>query len=174
MREKVIGTLKAIVVVFIVFLIAWLYSADFGENKDIKYGVTFSQKYASELNLNWRQVYASIYDELNVKDIRIVGHWDMIEKEIDNYDFVDLDYQIALAERNEAKVILAIGHRTPRWPECHWPEWSFKLSEDEWKVKVLDLLRAVVLRYKDNESVIAWQVENEPYLKVFGECPRMD
>ncbi len=174
MKNKIYNTLKAILVVFIVFFITWLYAADFGQDKDLRYGVTFSQKYASELNLNWQEVYVSIFDELRVKDLRLVAHWDLIEKEMDNYDFTDLDWQLQLAQKNEAQVILAIGHRTPRWPECHWPDWSYKLSEKEWQVKVLDLLQALVLRYKDNPSIIAWQVENEPYLKVFGECPRMD
>ena len=29
-------------------------------------------------------------------------------------------------------------------------------------------------RYKDNQAIKAWQVENEPFLKGFGECPKLD
>jgi len=36
------------------------------------------------------------------------------------------------------------------------------------------MLETVVERYKDNPDIIAWQVENEPLLDAFGECPPGD
>ena len=39
---------------------------------------------------------------------------------------------------------------------------------------MLELIEKIVLRYKGNESIIYWQVENEPFLVTFGECPWAD
>jgi hypothetical protein len=35
-------------------------------------------------------------------------------------------------------------------------------------------MKAVVERYKDRPEIVAWQVENEPLLDWFGECPQGD
>jgi hypothetical protein len=44
----------------------------------------------------------------------------------------------------------------------------------ERKQKTLDFIQKVVERYKDNDSIWAWQVENEPTLDSFGECDDAD
>ncbi len=169
--KKIISLIFTILVIWIVI---WLYQADFGHGKTIDYGVSFSQKYATEMNLNWQEVYLAILDELKVKKIRLAAHWDLIELQKDYYDFSDLDWQISQAQSHGAQVILAIGHRVPRWPECHWPDWSFTLTKEKRQEQVKKLLTKIVNRYKDNQIIAAWQVENEPYLKVFGECPKPD
>ncbi|MDD5295079.1 MAG: beta-galactosidase, partial [Patescibacteria group bacterium] len=69
---------------------------------------------------------------------------------------------------------LAVGGRLPRWPECHFPAWAENLSPDERDKKILDYIEQVVNRYKDNPNIIAWQVENEPFLSHFGDCPKLD
>jgi hypothetical protein len=38
---------------------------------------------------------------------------------------------------------------------------------------VLTFIGAVVNRYKGNSAVEIWQVENEPFLEFFGECPKI-
>jgi hypothetical protein len=42
------------------------------------------------------------------------------------------------------------------------------------QVNLLNSLRQVVNRYKDNPAVEYWQVENEPFLNTFGICPKLD
>jgi len=32
----------------------------------------------------------------------------------------------------------------------------------------------VVLKYQNEQNIIAWQVENEPFLSTFGICPKLD
>ena len=174
MLKKSVKLIKIIILIGIIILIVWLYQADFGKNKNVEYGVTFSQKYAEELNLDWQEVYGGILNDLNVKKIRLVAHWDLIEKVRGQYNFNDLDWAVNQAGLNQAQIILAIGHRVPRWPECHWPDWSFKLSKSEREQQIFNLLTAIVNRYKDSPTIIAWQVENEPFLKIFGECPKPD
>ena len=174
MIKRLKKRIELIIIIIIAIVLVWLYNADFGQDKFIDYGVTFSQKYAKELNLDWQEVFKATLDDLKVKKLRLVAHWDLIEPEDGYYDFSDLDWQISLAENRGAEVVLAIGHRVPRWPECHWPDWSFNLSKEERQEQVFKLLTKLVNRYKTSPAVVAWQVENEPFLKVFGECPKPD
>ena len=40
--------------------------------------------------------------------------------------------------------------------------------------KTLDYIAKVIERYKDNQQITAWQIENEPFLSHFGDCPKFD
>jgi len=138
--------------------------------ENIKWGVNFSQTQARDLGLDWKQAYLSILDDLKAKELKIATQWDILEPERDKYSFSDLDWQIKEAEKRNAKVILAIGMKTPRWPECHIPLWAENLSDESRQDKVLSLLKEIISRYKNENSIWAWQVENEPFFD-FGECP---
>jgi len=70
-------------------------------------------------------------------------------------------------------MIMVIGMKTGRWPECHIPEWAKGLSKEEQQERVLKLIREIVLRYKNSGVIWAWQVENEPFF-YFGKCPWKD
>lgn len=167
--------LKQIIVCLITALVVGglilLYRADFGKDQEINFGVTFSQKYASELNLDWRQVLLAILEDLKVKNFRLVAYWDILEPEEGKYEFIDLDWQINEVAKRGGKIILALGHRVPRWPECHWPAWIYRVSNEERQARALQLIEAIITRYRDHEAIIAWQIDNEPFLKTFGECP---
>lgn len=135
-------------------------------------GVTFSNRYAQNLGLDWKETYTAILEDLNVKKLRIPIYWDLVGKEKNQYDFSDIDWQLDKAQENGAEVILVIGQRVPRWPECFIPDW---ISGDEIRsAELLEFLEISVLRYKDNPAVKVWQVENEPFLPFFGECPEFD
>ncbi len=138
--------------------------------QDMIWGATFSQKYAEKLGLNWKKVFLAILDELQIKILRIPVYWDQIQPSQENFNFSDLDWMINEIQKREGKIILAIGRKLPRWPECHEPEWIQNKKEFEKREFILPMLRTVVERYKNNPSIIAWQVENEP-LFLFGECP---
>lgn len=165
-----LGTL-AVVLTTVVFLLS-----RGSPPERVTYGVTFSVPYAEEIGLEWKQVYTAMLDELKVRHLRIPVYWDRLEKVRGSYDWSDFDYQLHEAQKRDAKVILAIGRRVPRWPECHVPGWAKELAWDEQKGEVTSMLRAVVERYKDNEAVMTWQVENEPYLRMFadGTCGELD
>ncbi|MDP2648188.1 MAG: hypothetical protein Q8P35_03040, partial [Candidatus Yanofskybacteria bacterium] len=68
-----------------------------------------------------------------------------------------------------AQVILAVGQKVPRWPECHFPEWATELTETSRRQDFFLYLSAVIDRYKNHPALQYWQIENEPYLG-FGEC----
>lgn len=144
--------------------------------EEITYGMSFNTMYARELGLDWRATYDAFLDDLGVRHLRLAAHWPMVEPTRDTYDFTELDYQIARAEEANAEVILAIGRRLPRWPECHVPEWAQDLSWEEQKAEILEMMRAVVERYRDRDVITHWQVENEPYLEVFAQehCGELD
>ncbi len=137
-------------------------------SEPVQYGVTFSTIHATDIGLDWRAVYKATLDELNVRRIRIAAYWPQIEKERDVYSWDDLDFQIKEAEKRNAEVIVTIGRRLPRWPECHVPEWAKTLSWEEQKDEIREQVRAVVERYKNEQSVLMWQVENEPFLTAFA------
>jgi hypothetical protein len=120
--------------------------------ESITYGMSFNTPYANELGLNWQETYDAILDELEVRHLRLAAHWPMLEPTNDTFNFTELDYQISRAEEVGATVILAVGRRLPRWPECHIPSWARALDEAERNAELLSYLEAVVLRYQDSLS----------------------
>lgn len=138
------------------------------------FGVSFSLKYAQELDINAKACLEAALKELGVRRLRLMSYWDIHERERGKYDFKDLDWQFALAKKYGARVSLAIGLRQPRWPESHWPKWAKKLNEDEWQNALSDFIRQVVQRYKDHECLESWQLENEALLKTFGQNGNFD
>jgi len=133
------------------------------------YGVTFSVFYAEEFGLDWKKTYTALFEDLGIRNVRISAYWNDTEKLLNQYDFTKLDWQVDEAKRHGATIILAMGQKLPRWPECHVPEWAFKLSPDERKKALFGYITAVVNRYKDRDNITIWQVENEPFLP-FGDC----
>lgn len=168
--------LKKILLGFLVFLFIFVGYFSIGSAprvKEIAWGVNFSQKHAKLLGLDWKAAYTALLQNMGVKNLKVATYWDLIELKSGVYDFKDLDWQIREAENYDAKVILAIGMKTPRWPECHIPGWAENLSKEEQQERILFLLKEMVVRYGDRPSVLAWQVENEPFFS-FGECPWQD
>ncbi|MDP3997342.1 MAG: beta-galactosidase [Candidatus Andersenbacteria bacterium] len=137
------------------------------------FGASFDAQHAAGLGLDWRQSYLAVLDDLKVKRLRLDSYWSVIEPNEGKYDFIALDYQMDEAAKHGASVILTIGRKQPRWPECHVPSWAEKLPETEQQAAVLNMLSVVVARYKDSPALKMWQLENEPLLD-FGGCPPED
>ncbi|MFA6215148.1 MAG: hypothetical protein WC768_01095 [Patescibacteria group bacterium] len=167
---------KAFVILIFISLAAifWLslFLLDFSHRQKTIYGVTFSQKYANELGLDWQKTYLAILDDLKVKNLRLVAYWDQIEGSIDNFNFTDLDWQINQAASRGTAITLAVGRRVPRWPECHDPVWLKNLAPLAVSEHELNFVKTVIERYKGNSAIKFWQIENEPLLRWFGECPK--
>lgn len=138
-----------------------------------KYGVTFSTKYAKELGLDWKTSYLAVLDDLKIRKLRLPVYWDDVESERGRYDWSEVDWMLAEASKRGVDVILAVGLKTPRWPECHIPDWATKLEQSEQQDVVLNFLRNEIDHFKHSPSIRAWQVENEPLFQ-FGECPPPD
>ena len=159
----------------IFFFILFLLSRGLVYKKEhISYGVTFSKKQSIDLGLDWKENYLAILDDLGVKKLRLSAYWDDVEKENNIYTWEDLDWQINEAEKRGTEIILSIGMRLPRWPECHPPDWIKNKNQEEKNKETLEYIENTINRYKDRESIKVWQIENEPFLPHFGECPDLD
>jgi len=165
--------LLASVLLFLAVINGWifLFFLDYENGKPLTWGVTFSDKYARDLELDWRKAYLAILDDLRISDIRLIAYWDQIEETPDVFVYDDLDWQIAEANKRGVKIVLSVGRRAPRWPECHDPLWLRLLAPLAAREQQLDFIQRIIARYKDNPNITAWQIENEPLFVLFGECP---
>lgn len=168
--------LYSVLGVLLVLLFAVVLLAQKAKPEQITYGMSFNTMYARELGLDWRETYDAILDDLGVRHLRLAAHWPMVEPQQNIYNFEELDYQIRRAREVGATVILGVGRRLPRWPECHVPQWADRLSVEERNAAQLRYMQQVVERYKGNPAVVLWQVENEPFLEAFAfeHCGELD
>lgn len=165
-------------ILFWVFVIVGLLFGYFNlpgphPREDVQLGMTFSYRYAESLGLDWRETYLALLDDVGVKKMRLPVYWDLTEPVSRMYDWDALDWQVAEAQKRGVDIILTIGQRVPRWPECHIPAWALG-SDDKRKAALLHFMGKTVERYKNNSAVKMWQVENEPFLIFFGVCPPLD
>ena len=138
--------------------------------------MTFSAKYTRELKLNPKETLEAIFKDLGVKKIRLVAYWDEIQDQDGHLNYSDLDWQIQMAKKYHVDVILSVGKRVPRWPECHIPDWALQLDKPDQNEALLKFVRETLVRYKDEEVVKVWQIENEPFLSVYAKqyCGQFD
>lgn len=173
MFSKSIKAILCLLLIFVFAVFCYFFVGPSKEAEKITWGVNFSQKQARDFGLDWKEAYLALLDDLGAKDIKLATYWDLIEPREGEYSFEDLDWQISQAEEKGTKLILVIGTKTPRWPECHLPEWAKNLSKEELQEKILELLEKIVSQYRDSGAIKYWQVENEPFFP-FGECPKFD
>ena len=166
MGKFIVGFLALLL---IVLLGSVIFEKTYAFPSQVQFGITFSPKYARYLNLDWQKTYVELLDDLKVKNLRIPGYWDILEPEKGKYDFAETDFMLAEAGKRNARVILVLGVKQPRWPECHIPAWAKSLSTEERKKKILQFIQKTAERYDSHRAVWAWQVENEPFLPFFGE-----
>ena len=146
---------------------------------DLKYekdffGITYSKKFAEDLELDWKTTYLDILDDLNVRQVRIPVYWDQVEIEEGVFDFSDYDFLIEEGAKRDVDLVLNIGLRTARWPECHFPAWVDINYSEDWQKKTLKMLEESINHFKKYDSIKYWQLENEPLLNSFGICPKGD
>ncbi|MEK7561824.1 MAG: beta-galactosidase [Patescibacteria group bacterium] len=132
-------------------------------------GTTFVPDYARSYGLDPKETLEAIFSELGMRQVRLVSYWKAIEPTPGTYDFSELDWQFALANKYDVQVCLAIGLRQPRWPECHEPAWV-SFADKQWEPKLYQYMQAVVDRYKNNPALSTYELENEFFMSVFGEC----
>lgn len=172
---KITGT------VLIIIGVIWLGLVDYIHNipkeTNMQWGITFSQKFASQLEggsgpdvkAGWKRIYLDMLDDLGVKNLRLIAYWDIVEPKENAFDFSELDWQIGEAKKRGATIILALGRKTPRWPECNVPSWAGTEVTAAYEQNLFDYVKATVEHYKNDYSISTWQVENEPMFP-FGEC----
>lgn len=134
-------------------------------------GVSFSQVQAERFGSDWRENYLAIMDDLQFKNIRISAYWDRVEPKAGQYDFQETDWMIDEAGKRGVKITLVVGQKNIRYPECYYPDWVNSADTAKTSEQAIDMVKAVTQHYRDNSTVVAWQLENEFLLKSFGVCP---
>ncbi len=167
---------KIILIILAVVIIGLLVLSYRPTPEKVTYGMSFSKFRTDELRLPYEETFLAILDDLGVRHFRFSAHWPNTEPQNNQFNFKELDFQLEEAQKRDASVILAVGRRLPRWPECHIPGWAQEMSWDDQKVEILEYIEAVVTRYKDHPSITYWQVENEPFLSLFAyeHCGELD
>jgi len=140
------------------------------DQRPIVWGLTFSDKMSKGLGLDWQENFQAIMDELHPPKVRLVAYWDEIEPSKGAYDFNTTDWLMKEADQGHANIVLALGMKAPRWPECHIPDWAQLLGTEDREEALRTYMQAVVKHYRSYPGLAVWQVENEPYL-AFGNCP---
>jgi hypothetical protein len=105
--------------------------------------------------------------------VRLAAHWNRLEPARGAFDPSDLDWQIDAAERAGKQLILGLGAlKNFGYPEFFVPKHHLPTPLPEGKLvteeshpellaAALAFVARVVDRYRDHDSVIAWQVEHE-------------
>ncbi len=161
-----------VLVIFVPFILFYILKPV--PSKEITYGVTFSNKYSQQLGQNWKDAYLKIVDDLKVKNMRLIVYWDDVEQIKNRYNYSDISWQLDEAQKRNINVILAIGYKVPRYPECFAPVWWKQLSNKTQKENELyAYINETVTQLKKYSAIKMWQVENEPFWP-FGECEKAD
>lgn len=161
---------KAIIIILVIFTFI-LGDRHYAQAASIKIGTTFSQVQCEYLGLDWKEAYEKTLS-LGFDIIRLGAYWKRIEKREGSYDFSELDWQIEKAKERGIKILLTVGMKAPRWPEYFIPDWVLskvnlhsgrEVSDKAFlRQRALEFIRQVIMRYRIEDSIIAWQVENEP------------
>lgn len=165
--------IKKIIYIFFAAAIAYIAIDYSAPREKMSFGVTFSKPFAQFMGIDWKEAYLAAFTDLRIKKIRLSSYWNEVEPSPEVFQFDDLDWQIREAEKNNADIILVVGQKQPRWPECHIPDWAKNLPLQDRQDKLMNLIKTVVDRYKNEKNIVAWQVENEFFFH-FGECPEYD
>ncbi len=178
-NKSILNKILIVIIGIVFFVVLLMYSIGFwyiqsDKNTPANYGVSFIPDYAKSLGLDPRQTMDALIN-INVKEFRLVSYWSDIEPSQGTYNFTDLDWQFKKAEVAHAKIILTLGLRQPRWPECHAPKWvNTNAPSSEWINEIKNYESRVVERYKNSPSLYEYQLENEYFLKGFGKCTNFD
>lgn len=146
------------------------YAAGPSTNTPI-WGINFSSSHARDLGFEPDELFIEMLDELGVGHVRIPVYWDEVEPQQGQFEFTEMDELLDIAHSRDVKIILAIGRKLPRWPECHEPSWWDSLDGVKQTEAVLQKIRTTVSHFSPRENIIAWQLENEPFFEYGADCP---
>ena len=157
-------------VLFLIVAAVFFYFR-FQPTADHGWGLNFSPEQAEYFGFDSQKLFLTVLDDLRPERMRVTSFWETLEPLPGQFDFAVTDSILREAEKRGAAVILVLGHKQPRWPECHHPSWYDELPEQEKNAAVLSMLKAAVEHFRQFSSVAAWQVENEPFFPYGPDCP---
>lgn len=143
----------------------------------VRFGTTFSQLQCRYLGLDYRDAFRQICG-LGFDRVRLCAYWNEIEPRPHQFDFTVLDWLLEECDRRQIHVVLALGMKTPRWPEFHFPDWISQRHETGASSSPLDQcspalaeatlawLATVVQHLRPAPALAYWQIENEPFTRL--------
>lgn len=142
--------------------------------KNITWGITFSSIRAEELGFNPQVLLSTMLDDLHPGKVRIPAYWSRLEPKQGEFNFTEIETLLGEANKRGTQVVVVLGKKQPRWPECHQPEWFNALDTESQEAALLNMLEKTVMRLKQHQSLVAWQIENEPYFPYGPNCPPIE
>jgi hypothetical protein len=134
----------------------------------VQVGISFNPHRAASMGLDYRRAFTRL-EALHFRVIRLSAYWDQIDQE----GYGQLDWLMNEAQRAGQPVVLAVGMKGLGWPEFYIPASAMPAqglaqgqdaaSDPNLRDATLAFINDTVLRYRDNSTLIAWQVENEPF-----------
>lgn len=139
-------------------------------------GTTFSQLQCHYIGLDYQQTFHQVCS-LGFKTIRLCGYWHEIEAIENEFNFSTLDWLLEESHKYGVDIVLAVGMKTPRWPELHFPGWLCDRNDTSGSSKPIDrhpeicdrtlqFTETVVNHARHSPAVKYWQVENEPFARL--------
>lgn len=138
------------------------------------FGVSFSIKQCRNFGIDPKEALYWLISEAGFRRFRLMSYWDECEKTKGALDFTELDAQIEAVQKAGGKITLSLGARQPRWPENHWPDWAWNEPKADRSANLLNFIATVVDRYKSQNCIVSWQLENEALLANFGQKSEVD
>jgi hypothetical protein len=134
----------------------------------VQVGISFNPHRAASMGLDYRRAFTRL-EALHFRVIRLSAYWDQIDQE----GYEQLDWLMSEAQRSGQPVVLAVGMKGLGWPEFYIPasakpasgltQGQDVASDASLRDATLSFIDDTVLRYRDHSTLIAWQVENEPF-----------
>lgn len=136
-------------------------------------GITFRPLQAQAFGLEIRPTLKLLL-RYPIQVVRLGAYWNKIELKAKVFDTSELDWQLDAVEQVGAKIILCVGALKtfgfPEYfiPQCYMPKpfTDRTLITPKTHSELLDaasnFIFKIVDRYKQRESIVAWQLENEP------------
>lgn len=157
--------------VLVVLTLSYFYTV-YKPSPEQSWGLSFSVPAVEYLGFDWKTAYLDILNDLKPEKLRLMAYWEMIEPKLGQFDFQTVDEMLIEAGKRDIDVILVVGHKQPRWPECHHPSWYEGLSATEKDNEQLKMVEAAIKHFKNFAAIKTWQVENEPFFGFGPMCPK--
>lgn len=170
--------------IFLIILNAFLNSfpkKNVPEGFKPSYGVSFSFEQAGWYGLDAQKAYVELLDSAKFDWVRLPFFWDpstssgQANQDGENNDVGNIDdlrFGIEEARKRNVKVVIALGAKTPYFPEYHLPEHvgskakfgdTFSLDHPI-AADLLAVDKKVIKELAQYDNIAYWQVENEPFL----------
>ena len=135
------------------------------------YGTSYSFEQAEWYGLDSRKAYVDLLEKFDFEWVRIPFFWNQMVSEDGELRIEILEYAVEEAAKRNVNVVIALGAKTPYYPEFHLPENIASQLKSGQNIdsnhavgaKILEIDRRLVEALSHYENISHWQIENEPF-----------